>query len=232
MNIVDIVATIAFIATVIVAFKRGFVAEVKGFVAQIISLVLAYIFSPVLASKFYSMMPIEATIRMKVTSSIDSALSAVNASGSQYTKAINEGYNNFINTSGILKPFLSKVAERSDVADALKNTSTATKDLVVDTICKGCEPGIMAALNFISFIIILIIASIILGFVLSTMSNLLSKLTILGFANKLLGGVIGVFKGVVIALIAAGLTYLVCTLCKIDIGDMQSSFYLNLFGLL
>jgi hypothetical protein len=201
----------------------------SGLVTQIVALILAFVLCSPCADFIYNKFKVADKINAKVTLYIDDAVQSASESGAEYTQAINDGYNKFIDKTGFLKPFLSKLNTNTEVSEALQSTVEDTKANVIATICSACEQPIKKCIGFISFLVIFLVAAILLSSLIPILSKFIALIPVVGFLDKLLGFLAGAFNGAIISAVVVLIYYFVCaSSCSTSI---MNSVILKAFGL-
>lgn len=231
-SLLDLVALIVLLIAITSSYRAGFVKAISGVISKVATLICAYIFSKPLATWAYDKFNVGEYVKNLIATNMDKSLAAVNASGDSYRVAINEGFDNFVQGSGIFRAFLENyLSEVPSVEVALNNTSAATRDMVVDTISTACDPMIMTALNALAFLAIMIVGGMVMSIVLSSLGKILGALPITGTVNHFLGALAGLFKGLIYSAITLLICCILISLLGLDATLVQNSFILGLFGL-
>lgn len=205
---VDILLLLAFFTMIAVGAAKGFVKSVLGMVAMIAAFAIAYQLSAVLAPVIY-----DRFISQRVFEAINEKL--INASGAgaaaQQAAAVfasipeavlNMAASIGIDTGGIVQKVSALDNQGANIATELEQSVAA--------------PIITAVAHAILFVIVLVLSYILLMVVVKLIDKFF-KLPLLKTANRLLGGVLGAVKGVI-------LVFLLCVILEVFAGGGKDSF--------
>ncbi len=184
--IIDLIALGIVVVTVFLSAKHGFVrtlVEVVGFVA---ALIIAFNVSTPLAETTYT--------KVLEPQMLTAAQSAAQTGGQGTADALWSAMPKFITDNGFLGVTYENVS--STVNDA--TTSDAVQQAVKSTSRTLVMPVAVKLLSMlfatVIFVVLLIVVKIAARFL-----NKLFSFSIIGTANRALGGVLGVFKGLLVA---------------------------------
>ncbi len=187
--ILDVILIAVFAAFVFAAVKKGFMLSLLELVAVIAALALSYQFSPVVAQAAYDGV-VEESLIETVEGQIDENLNI--SSTTKQAEVILDAMPEF------MVSFASSVGvEFEEVKAKISSESFSSENLATELVQKVAQPIVVGALTIVFF---LLLASILL-FVFKWLAQILSKLfklPLIGTANKILGGVLGVCKGVIV----------------------------------
>lgn len=187
--VLDIILIAIFAAFVLTAAKKGFVKTLLELVAVIAALVLSYQLSPVVAQGAY-----DGIVKESLITSIEEQLDEnFNASTAAKKAEV---------TLDALPDFVVSLAssagvEIDEVKAKISSEKFSSENLATELVEKVAEPIVIGALTIVFFMIL----AIVLLFVLKIVAHLIAKLfdiPLVGTANKLLGGLLGACKGVIV----------------------------------
>lgn len=187
--ILDVILLTVFAAFVFVAAKKGFMLSLLELVAVIAALALSYQFSPVVAQSAYDSV-VEKSLIETVELQIEENLNI--SSSTAQAEMILEVIPNF------MVSYASSVGiDLEDVKTKITSETFSAENLATELVSKVAQPIVVAALTVLFFLLI----SAVLMFVLKWVAQLLAKifkLPLIGTVNKVLGGVLGACKGVMV----------------------------------
>ena len=180
-------------------YRRGFIKEIVSFFFVFLSLSLAWAINPYINNFLVQKTPIYSTIR--------------------------ENCNNFVNAEDAEPEYETEAPgnfiDRLDLPDILRenlqknNNAETYTELSVNTLTEYVS-GYLAEtiINGLSYVLAYVISAVMIRLIVCVL-NLIAGLPVLKTANKLTGGAVGFFKGLVIVWIA----FLILTvLCSTQIG--------------
>lgn len=187
--ILDIILIAIFVVFVLVAAKKGFVKTLLELVAVIAALVLSYQLSPVVAQGAYDSIVKESmitAIEEQIDENFDTATAAKKAEVT--LDALPDFMVSLASSAGV---------EIDEIKSKISSEKFSSENLATELVEKVAEPIVVGALTIVFFMIL----AIVLLFVLKFVAHLISKLfdiPLIGTANKVLGGLLGACKGVVV----------------------------------
>lgn len=205
---VDILLLLAFFGMIVVSAAKGFVKSVLGMLAMIAAFVIAYQLSAVLAPVIYDRFISERvyeTIKEKLVDSSGAGAAARQAAAvfaSIPAAVLNMAGTIGIDTAGIAQKVNELDNQGANIAAELEKSVAA--------------PIITAVAHAVLFVVILALSYILLMIAVKLIDKFF-KLPLLKTANKLLGGILGAFKGVI-------LVFLLCVILEIVAGAGKNSF--------
>lgn len=171
MNIIDLIAILVIISSVLIGAKRGFVKSVFSFGSLIISLLLALTLYPMVTDCLEGSF-VDDFVHQSAYSLFDAQTTNENAVvETDANSALPEG----------LKAIINKT-----ITDAAETT----KEVLAETVAS-------LALKILGILIVFILSKILL-WIISLIFDLVSKLPIIRTLNKLMGGAVGAFYGILI----------------------------------
>ena len=219
MTVFDGVLLIVVILCVIVGLRRGFVLTLCGLLSIVIALVGAKVaadqFSPTVTQA--TAPRIETVIEAQLTESVgdttqDALEGAENASDEELS-----GILGILQQSEAYRNAVSSIQDsiQSGMESTLKNAAGSMANEVAQPIAWG-------AVYIIAFFVILLLWNLV-----SKALDLVAKLPVLHFFNRLLGGALGLMKGL---LIAGCICCLILHLGLLPAGTIQESVFLRIFS--
>lgn len=197
---------IVVIIVLIVAYfsaKKGFVktlVETIGFVAAII---IAFTISSPLADIVYDKMiepSIIETVNTTVSDGTDSAEKAVDAVWNKMPNFITD--NSFFNLS------------KSDITESVKTDTQEGDTALAQNISNIFVYPVIIKILSVVFSVILVVALLFLVKILAKFLNKIFSFSVIGVINKFLGGVLGIFKGILLATVFCLLISLILSFTK------------------
>ncbi len=211
--ILDVILLTVFAAFVFTAAKKGFMLSLLELIAVIAALTLSYQFSPVVAQAAYDNI-VEKNLVETVETQIDEKLnvSSSTAQAEMVLDSMPEFMVSFASSVGI---------ELEEVKTKISSETFSAENLATELVEKIAQPIVVAALTAIAFLLL----SAVLMFALKWIAGLLSKLfkiPLIGTVNKVLGGVLGACKGVMVIIF-------VSTILKVlfAVGESEISTAVN-----
>ncbi|HOO25503.1 MAG TPA: CvpA family protein [Clostridiales bacterium] len=206
-NIFDFALILIFLASVIYGISKGFVKSIMGILAAIVSFYLAYTLSPILAPKIYDMF-----FSQRVTEAIQAQISQSSSSVDIAAQALA-----VINS---LPKFLVSLANSiglgvEEIGEKISSAGKGGEDLAIHLANSVAHPVATAVLQVVLFIVLLFVLRLSL-LVLIRVIDKIFDLPVLKSANKLLGGLLGVFKGLFAV-------YVICLLAGLFVGREPSN---------
>lgn len=187
--ILDVILLTVFVAFVFTAAKKGFMLSLLELIAVIIALSLSYQFSPVVAQTAYDNL-LEESLIETVETHIDETLniSSTTVQAEVVLESIPDFMVSFASSVGI---------DVEELVQTMGSYSFSSENLATELVGKVAKPIAVGALTVLFFLLL----SAVLMFALKWIAGLLSKifkLPLIGTVNKVLGGVLGACKGVMV----------------------------------
>lgn len=212
--ILDVILVAVFAAFVFTAAKKGFILSLLELVAVIAALFLSLQASPVVAQAAYAGF-VEQSMINSVSEKITETFGATSSATVTFVDVLPQYMVNFAQSVGV---------DVESIANSLTLDGFSATEVATELVSNIAKPIIIGALTIIFFIIIAILLLFVLKFAAQLVAKLF-KLPIIGTANKLLGGVLGACKGVLVVVF-------VCTIMKLlfagsdnEIGKMVNDSY-------
>lgn len=189
--VIDIILVAVFALFVYTAMKKGFMLSLLEFLAVIISFVLAYSLSPVVAEAAYDGF-VEKQLVESVEDKIDEnfSLEETGEQTEQLLDAIPDYMVVFAESFGI---------SVNDIKHDLAKEDLSNENLATELVENIAQPVAIGALTVVSFLILAVVLQIILK-VLARLISGVFKLPVIGSANKILGAILGACKGIVVVI--------------------------------
>jgi len=193
--------------------KKGFVRTLIEMVGYVLAIVLAFSVASFLSKQIY-----DSFVRPAIVKSIEANLSEFKPENSNLSEVFNKVINNIpsymLTASGYNDKVASQIADK--ISASTDNTTSKTAGEITDTLAK---PAMTYILNIILIFILFFLFMLIVRF-LAKVLNSLFNVPVLGAVNTLLGGVLGIFKGVIIVL-------LLCALITISIKLFGGNWFIT-----
>lgn len=214
--ILDVILVTIFAAFVFTAAKKGFMRTLLELLAVIVALALSYQFSPVVAQATYDEI-VEKSLVEAVETQIDETVnvSSVTTQAEVLLDSIPGFMASFASSAGV---------DLDEIKTHISSEKFSSANLAIELVDKIAKPIAVGALTAIFFLLL----SVVLIFVLKWIAGLLAKLfklPLIGTVNKVLGGVLGACKGVLVIVF-------ICTFLDIifangdgEIPDMVNNSY-------
>lgn len=171
MNIADLIAILIIVFSVLIGAKRGFVKSIFSFGSLIISLLLALTLYPIVTDCLEGSV-VDDFVHKSVYNLFDAQSSNENAiEKNDANSSLPESLKSLINKT---------------ITDA----ATTTKEVMAETVAS-------LALKILGILIVFVLSKLLL-WILSLLFDLVSKLPVICTLNKLMGGAIGAFYGILI----------------------------------
>lgn len=204
--ILDVILITILAAFIFTAAKKGFMLTLLELIAVIVALALSYQFSPVVAQAAYDNI-LEESLVETVEAQLDQTLniSSTTAQAEVVLEAIPDFMASFASSVGV---------DVEELVNAMGSYSFSYENLATELVGRVAQPIAVGALTVIFFLLI----SAVLIFALKWIAKLLSKLfklPLIGTVNKVLGGVLGACKGVLVIVF-------VCTFLELIFANGES----------
>ncbi len=206
--ILDLIVLAIIVITVLISAKRGFVRTLIELVGFIAAVFISFTISTPLANTTYDKI-IEPSIISTVTSAVDTA--ADNSAAAAVDSFWNE-MPGWIK-GGIEKAGISKDSLGGSITENIGNGVQAAVESTSQSVIK---PAVTGSLALIYQVILLIILLAIVK-PLAKLINKLFSFSVIGTANRVLGGVVGVPKGIIYAVAF-------CLLITLAVSFTQNGF--------
>lgn len=217
MNIIlDVILLTVFVAFVFTAAKKGFMLSLLELIAVIVALTLSYQFGPVVAQAAYDNI-VEEKLVETVETELDASLniSSSTAQAETVLESMPEFMVSFASSVGI---------EMEEVKSKITSETFSSENLATELVDKIAQPIVVTALTAISFLLL----SAVLLFALKWIAGVLSKifkLPLIGTVNKVLGGVLGACKGVMVIIFISTILKVLFAGGESEISTMVNGSY-------
>lgn len=214
--ILDVILLTILVAFVFTAAKKGFMTSLLELIAVIVALVMAYQLSPVVAQASYDNI-VEKNLIETVETQLDENLNI--SSSTEKAEVVLESIPSFMTS------FASSMGiELEEVKTKIPSETFSAENLATELVTKVAQPIVVAVLTALFFLLL----SAVLMFALKWVAGLLSKLfkiPLIGTVNKVLGGVLGACKGVMVIIFISTLLKLIFAGGESEFSTMVNSSY-------
>ena len=223
--IIDIVLVAIVLITIFLSAKQGFIKVFLGLVGMVVALVCSLWISGI-AAEFVFNKAIATAISSSITQTVENV-------GTQSAEAIVESMpETLYSAAQMLNVDLNGLIKQG-LSNTTNGSAQAISEALVENIAK---PLVTSLVRFIIFLILYILIIVLIKLITNTL-NLVAKLPLLSSANKLLGGVLGFVKGLVIVCIICFalntcLQFLPNGLSVIDREALEASRIFSLFSII
>lgn len=187
--ILDVILITVLAAFIFTAAKKGFMLSLLELLAVVVSLALSYQFSPVVAQAAYDGI-VEDSLIETVETQIDENfnISSTATQAEVILEAIPDFMVSFASSAGV---------ELEEVKTKISSENFSSENLATELVQKVAQPIVVGALNIVFFLILAFVLLFVLKWVAALLAKLF-KLPLIGTVNKVLGGVLGACKGVLV----------------------------------
>lgn len=217
--ILDLIVLAIFVICVLVCAKRGFVKTIVAFVGTILAIVVVYTLSGP-ASEFIYNVGIEPSI-------VKSAEKSANEKSLDTVNAVYDAFPDFLNDN--LEKFgFNRENVTVKISDA---ASTGIKDAAVSGSRYVVKPIVTRLLaSVISLLAIIILIPVVK--LLSRLLNKIASVSIVGKINSLLGGIVGLLLGLLIACVFCFIANIIGTFTSVPLFSIEAIESSYSFGFL
>ncbi len=214
--IVDAIIVVVFVATIFAYIKRGFVSSLLGIMGTVASLLIGIItsniLSPIIFDKFFRPAIVENTqnaIQSYGSASVEDILSDV---------------------LGVFPDaFVSNVT--GSVSGIINSQAAGAVEGYVDSVA---APMFVPVISVVVFLIVFIVCKLICVLLEKTLGKTVNRIPIVGGLNQGLGAVLGIFGGVVNAVLVIFLFWFALAITGGNLpsfsnADLHGSFFYRLF---
>ena len=201
LTIFDAVAIGFALVFILVGVSRGFAKELSAIITWVSSLLGAKIFSYTVSDMMYAKMDITNELKRRVITIVENLdFSSLNA--------LRNSISNGLETIPIIGPFLTEFANDNwNITEIYQSGSSTIQTELIDTIMEGIEPVAHQVMDISAFVIVFIALFIIISIVLRLMVSALTSIKIVGAIDNILGGVLGLIKGVLFVIVLYSLLF-------------------------
>lgn len=201
--VVGIIIDVLILLVLFLCYKKG---AKDGFAKTLVSL-LGFVIAAVLASMLCA--PIseavyDKTMSKPINDAVSSALigdeetSFVGLDKNTISTAVEEGINSL---PSFIRDITGLESKKEEIVANVNESTNATVSKICDTVCESyIRPVVIKILSAIVFLLLFVAVWLICKIV-AKMLKIINKLPLLGGLNKLLGGIIGLVRGVIFALV-------------------------------
>lgn len=221
--VLDLIVAFICVFFLISGAKKGFIKSCLGLVVTLVSIVITINFHGVVAN-FYRDTIVYDSLKDNLKTAVQNHIG-----DSENPDTMSQF---FRDVSGNLPEFGKMMAslnvDPNDVADGIEMSVNSGEQVTVDMICEGIVEEAAVFISDGAAIISLFLASMLVLTLVVYILDLIFKLPVLNFANKLLGVLIGAVKAllvsfVIISAIKVAVPYLDGSGIKIDGSDMEKT---------
>ena len=186
--LLDIGFVIIILLCVVFGYKKGFFKSIAGFIGAVIAMFLAWVLAGLIANALY-----QGIFREKLIDNIsgvlsNDALASFTEKAAQVVENLPRFLSNTLNNQGITS---SQIEQSLQAAG--NNAAPATADLI--------SPAIIWLLQLLLTVVLFFILLILVRLVIKLIGNVF-RLPVLRQVDGILGGLFGIFKGVVYIFLA------------------------------
>ena len=219
MAVFDLILLVVLILCIVVGMRRGFIMTLCGLLAIVIALVGAKAaadqFSPMIEKAITPR--IESVVTVQLNESVKDTVEDTTGWENKDANGENSGI------LGILQQSETYQAAVSAIQDSIAKGMESTMQTAAGSMAKEiAHPLSWGVVYVIAFLVILLLWNLI-----SKALDLVAKLPVLHFFNRLLGGAFGLIKGVIIV---GGIAWLILSLGLLPQATIQESIFLRFFS--
>ena len=186
--LLDIGFVIIILLCVVFGYKKGFFKSIAGFIGAVIAMFLAWVLAGLIANALY-----QGVFREKLIDNISSvlsndALASFPEKAAQVVANLPGFLSNTLNNQGITSSQIEQCLQAAG-----RNAAPATADLI--------SPAVIWLLQLLLTVILFFILVILVRLVIKLIGNVF-RLPVLRQVDGILGGLFGIFKGVVYIFLA------------------------------
>ena len=190
--VLDLIVLAIIVITVLISAKRGFVRTLIELVGFIAAVFISYTISTPLANTTYDKI-VEPTIVSSVTSAVENV---ADDSAAVAVDGFWDGMPDWIR-SGIERVGVSKESLNGSITENIGNGVQSAVETTSQSVIKPAVTSMLALVyQVISLIVLLILVK-----PLAKLINKLFSFSVIGTANRVLGGVVGIPKGIIYSVV-------------------------------
>lgn len=210
-SVIDAIIILFILIFAIIGYVRGAVGAILSFVGGVVSAIIAGVLGSNIAPWIY-----DNFFKQTISEDVISAVS----------NAINNGVTGIGDSiAEILPSFIADVAAENGIIDVLNNitgnTASELSSTACDIVLQAVEPIYIKIISVCATIVLFFVLNIIVG-ILCHLSGVINKIPIIGSANKIIGGIIGLIYGGILVVVAVFVMSLI-----IPCFDQNNSFKEN-----
>lgn len=211
-SVIDAIMILIILIFAIIGYVRGAVGAILSFVGGIVSAIIASVLGSNIAPWIY-----DNFFKQTISEDVVSAVST----------AINNGVTGIGDSiEEILPSFIANFASENGIIDVLNNITGSTASELSGTACdivlQAVEPIYIKIISICATIILFFVLNVIVS-ILCHLSGVVNKIPIVGSANKIVGGIIGLVYGGILVVVAVFAISLI-----IPCFDQDNSFKENI----
>lgn len=206
--LLDACVILIVVAMIVLGMKKGFFASLIGLVSSLLSVFAAALLTSPVTGFLYEN-AVRGMLQGNVSGFLENNVTLpAGAAISQFVEAMAEALH------GMSIPFINlQSVTAADLGVDAKSMEEVAGNLVDNVV----GPQVQALLNIVVFVVLFLVLCIVVRFVAKVLSKTLNMLPLVGTANRLLGGVLGACKGVI-------LCYLLVTVLKLLMNYFGTGF--------
>lgn len=216
----DFIMILIVLVFAVVGYVRGAIRSVLSFVGGIVSFIIAIFAGNHLSPYIYDMF-FKQSINNKVAESVDSALqNGAGSIGENVTNALPDFLKGFVDSSDIINSLNSVTGE----------TSQEITNAAAEAVQQAVSPIIISIISLCVTIIAFILLKIIIG-IICHLADVVNKIPVIGTANRITGGVIGLVYGILVVMIIIFIANAIPGLDESGFNNIrESSFLVHAFS--
>lgn len=220
--LLDLIIVLIIAITVFLSAKKGFVRTLIEVVGLIAAIIVAFTFSTPVADSVY-----DKFVEPKIISTVEESFNNTANTATDTVDAVWTKLPKFMTNSSFLN------ISKENVYEQIKTDTSATAATMADTVSNSFVKPVVTKFVSLLFSVISVVVLIFVTKFLAKYINKLFNFSIVGKINKTLGGIIGLFKGVAVAIIFCLVISLIMSFTKngflIFTNDTVNSSYLFKF---
>lgn len=196
--ILDAVIVAIIITAAIIGAKKGFVKTVIGMVCFFLVIILSFTLSSKTADIIYNNF-VEEKIVSSMSKNLDNAGFNVINAGTKATSQLVDIIENTIEESSFLGVSPANQTSTEEISESISDSEAETaEELAKELSIKLVKPLMIRIMETFLFFVLFLLLSMLVKPV-TTLVNKMFSFSIIGKLNKLLGGISGIFIGIVIS---------------------------------
>ena len=211
MNIIDITCITILFLSIVICAKKGFLKVGAEVISMLLGVILASWLSSPLAEYTY----VKFNIREKLIGLLDKKMAerlVGDLTGEQIGIAFTKAINDFIEKLGFLKNIVAnEIFSYNDIVSIIESSDLNSQNRIIDIVINTLEPLLIFFMTSILFLILFFVFRLVISFVSTFIINLISLLPLVGFADFLLGGILGFIYGICWCAIVILILYIMST---------------------
>ncbi len=206
--LLDACVILLVVIMIVFGMKKGFFASLIGLISSLLSVFAAALLTGPVSTFVYEN-AVHGMLQSNVAGYIESNVTLpAGAAVSQFIDAMVEALR------GMSIPFINL---GQVTAEDLGVNAASMEEVATNLVNNVIGPQVQALLNIVVFVVLFLILGILVRVVAKALSRTLNMLPLVGTANRLLGGVLGACKGII-------LCYLLVTVLKLLMNYFGTGF--------